>query len=121
MAAPVASSPVRGGDGLSLLGLGSSLNEGHATAGQQAFLNGGLGVTHGIFDAVLALLASTSVAAPTLMTATPPASGQTLLQLLTVVIGVGVLNLGANLSHASVDVFLGASAPNNGGLVAWRR
>ena len=44
------------GDGLGLLGLGSSLNEGHATAGQQAFLDGGLGVTHGIFDAVLALL-----------------------------------------------------------------
>ena len=35
----------QGGDGLGLLGLGSSLNEGHATARQQAFLDGGLGVT----------------------------------------------------------------------------
>ena len=43
--------------------------------------------------------------------------GQTLLQLLTVVIRVGVLDLSADLGHASVDVFLGASALNDGGLV----
>jgi hypothetical protein len=47
---------------------------------------------------------SVSVAAPTLMTATPPTSfGQPLLQLLAVVVRGRSLDLGANLLHAALD------------------
>ena len=77
-----------------------------------------LGVTHGIFDAVLALLGLDLGGSADLDDSHAASQlGQTLLQLLTVVIGVGVLDLSADLGHASVDVFLGASALNDGGLV----
>ena len=122
MAAPVASSPVREVDGLGLLGLGSSLNEGHAAARQQAFLDGGLGVAHGIFDAVLAFLGLDLGGSADLDDSHAASQlGQTLLQLLTVVIGVGVLDLSADLGHASVDVFLGASALTRWWSRPWRR
>ena len=43
--------------------------------------------------------------------------GQTLLQLLTVVVGSGVFNLLADLVNAGFDVSLGASAVNNSGVI----
>ncbi len=43
--------------------------------------------------------------------------GQTLLQLLTIVVGIGVLDFGTDLGHAGVDVLLGAGALHDGGLV----
>src|SRR3972149_1698319 len=65
---------------------------------------------------------STSVEAPTLMIATPPASlasrsCQPLLQLLAVVIGGGLLDLGANLVDAALDFAGLAGAVNDGGVV----
>ena len=63
-------------------------------------------------------LSSTSVAAPTFSTATPPRQlGEALLQLLAVVVGVGVLDLGLDLVDAALDVVLGAGTLDDGGLV----
>ena len=53
---------------------GTGLDQGHPTAGDDALLDRRLGGADGVLDAVLALLEPTSVAAPTLITATPPAS-----------------------------------------------
>ena len=63
-------------------------------------------------------LSSTSVAAPTLTTTTPPDElGETLLELLTVAVGVGVLDLTLDLLDAGLDVALGAVAIDDGGVV----
>ena len=43
--------------------------------------------------------------------------GQTFLQLLAIVIGIGVGDFGTNLSHAGSHVFLGAAAGHDGGLI----
>src|SRR6266699_478710 len=59
---------------------------------------------------------STSVAPPTRITATPPAS-QTLLQLLTVVVRGGLLDLHLDLLHARLDVGLLAGAVDDRGVL----
>ena len=43
--------------------------------------------------------------------------GKTLLQLLAVVIGIGVLDLGLDLRDATLEVILASSATDDGGLV----
>jgi hypothetical protein len=50
------------------------LDEGHATTGDDALLDGSLRVAHGVLDAVLALLELDLGGRAALMTATPPAS-----------------------------------------------
>ena len=61
---------------------------------------------------------STSVAAPTLTTATPPEQlGQALLQLLAVVVGGRLVHLGLDLAHAVLDRLVGAVALDDRGLV----
>ena len=96
----------------------SSLQEGDATTSNDAFFNGCLGVTHGVLNAVLALLqfhlgGSTNLdhchAAGQL--------SQAFLQLLAVVLGVGVVNLSADLVHAAFDLLGVASAFDDGGIV----
>ena len=63
-------------------------------------------------------LSSTSVAAPTLITATPPESlREALLELLAVVVGVGLLDLGLDLVDAALDVLLLAAALDDRGVV----
>jgi len=63
-------------------------------------------------------LISVSVAAPTLTTATPPASfGQTFLQLFAVEIGIGDLDLGFELVDAGLDLVELAGAVHDGGVV----
>ena len=57
-----------------VLGLGSSLDQGDTAARQQTFLDSALALRTASSMRCLRSLASTSVAAPTLMTATPPAS-----------------------------------------------
>ena len=66
-------------------------------------------------------LSSVSVAAPTLMTATPPASlAKALLELFPVVVGVGLLDLPANLGHPALDIGRVALAVDDGRLVFGR-
>ena len=61
-------------------------NQRHAAARHHAFFDCRAGRVQSVFDAGLLSFISTSVAAPTLITATPPASLATLLQLLAVVV-----------------------------------
>src|SRR5699024_8355425 len=98
-------------------GLGR-LQEGHATTGDDALLDGGLGVAHRVLDAVLALLqlhlgggtsADDRDAAGEL--------GEALLELLPVVVRVAVLDLGLDLGDAAGDLLLVASAVDDGRLV----
>jgi hypothetical protein len=63
-------------------------------------------------------LSSTSVAAPTLMTTTPPDSlARRSLELLTVPVRVGVLDLALDLLDAGFDIALGARAVDDGRVV----
>src|SRR4029450_13387671 len=75
--------------------LGSSLNERDTTAGDDALLNRRLGVANGILDAVLPLLQLDLSGRPAL-DPRDAAGGlaQPLLQLLAVIVGVRVLDLG---------------------------
>jgi hypothetical protein len=63
-------------------------------------------------------LSSTSVAAPTLMTATPAGElRQALLELLPVVVGVGLVDLVADLVDPALDLLVRAAAFDHRGLV----
>ena len=89
-----------------------------AAAGDDAFLDGGAGGGEGVLDAVLLLLhldlggradVDDGDAAGEL--------GQALLELLAVVVGGGVLDLGLDLGDAVLDVLLLAGAVDDGGVV----
>src|SRR5699024_7509958 len=80
------------------------LQQGHATTGDDALLHSGLLVAHRVLDAVLALLElHLGRGTRTDDRDTTGELGQALLELLAVVVGVGVLDLGADLGHATGD------------------
>jgi hypothetical protein len=67
-----------------------------ATTGDDALLDGGLGVAHGVLDAVLALLELDLGGRADLDDGHAAGQlGEALLELLAVVVGVGLLDLGA--------------------------
>mgnify|MGYP003693990653 CR=1 FL=1 len=100
MLAPVASSP----DELQLVQHRSRLQQGHAATGDDALLDGRLGVAHRVLDAVLALLELHLGGGAGLdHRNTAGQLGQALLQLLAVVVGVAVLDLGADLRDPARD------------------
>src|SRR5699024_9263098 len=97
---------------------GLRLDQGHAAAGDDALLDGRLGVTHGVLDAVLALLELDlgGRARPDDGDAAGEL-GEALLELLAVVVRVGVLDLGADLADPALDLALIARALDDRGLV----
>src|SRR5690606_24871775 len=98
-------------------GLGG-LDEGHATTGDDALLDGSLRVAHGVLDAVLALLELDLGRGARLDDRHATGQlGQALLQLLAVVVGVAVVDLGADLGHATGDLVGVAAALDDRGLV----
>ena len=102
---------------LHLGGLGG-LQQCDTAAGHDALLNRGLGVADGVLDAVLALLQLHLGGGADLDDG--HAAGQlreALLQLLAVVVGVGVLDLAADLGDAALDLSLRAIAVDDGALV----
>jgi len=102
-----------------LEGVDPSLDQGHATARDNALFDSGLRVAHRVSMRCLRSFSSTSVAAPALMTATPPASfARPLLQLLAVVVRVGVLDLGADLVHPA-EICSGSPAPSTMVVSPW--
>src|SRR5690606_35803997 len=96
----------------------SGLQQRHATTSQDALLDGGLGVADRVLDAVLALL-ELDLGGGTALDVGYAAGqlGQPLRQLLAVVVGVGALDLGADLVDAAGALLLVASALDDGGLV----
>ena len=85
----------------------TSLDQGHATTGDDSLFHGSLGVTHGVLNAVLALLelylgGSTGLDDRD----TTGELGKTLLQLLAVVVAIGVLDFLTDLLDATRDGFL---------------
>src|SRR5690606_25565956 len=96
----------------------AGLDEGHAAAGDDALLDGRLGVADGVLDAVLALL-ELHLGGRTDLDDRDAAGelGQPLLQLLAVVVGVGVLDLGADLVDPAGDLVGVAGTLDDGGLV----
>ncbi len=100
MFAPVASSPVRSSSSSD----GSGLQQGDAATGDDALFDGSLGAADGVFDAVLALLELDLGGGADLDHRNAAGQlGQALLQLLAVVVGVAVLDLGADLVDAPGD------------------
>src|SRR5690606_3912466 len=99
------------GDGL------QSAYQSDTTARYHSFFNGCTGGVQGVFDASL-LLFHLDFGASTDLDHGNTASqlGQALLQLLTVVVGGGFLDLGTDLLDASLDVGVGASAVDDGGV-----
>src|SRR4028118_2350257 len=85
-------------------GLGG-LQQRHATTGDDALLDSRLGVADGVLDAVLALLELDLGGRADLDHCdTAGQLGQALLQLLAVVVGVALLDLGADLADATGDL-----------------
>ena len=79
--------------------------QGDATAGDDALLDGGLGGGDGVLDAVLLLLELHLGGGADLDDGNAAGQlGQALLQLLPVVVGVGVLDLGLDLVDPALDV-----------------
>ena len=98
--------------------LAGSLQEGDATAGDDAFLDGCLRVADGVLDAQLLLLELNLGGCADLDHCDATGQlGQALLQLLAVVVGVGVLDFGADLLDAAVDLRLVAGTLDAGGFV----
>src|SRR5699024_6515900 len=94
------------------------LDQGDAATGDDSLFHGSLGVAHGIFDAVLGFLELNLGGGSGLDDCnTAGQLGQTLLQLLTVVVGVRVLDLGADLCDPSGDLLGVSRAFDDGGLV----
>src|SRR5699024_9794386 len=99
-------------------GVGTGLQQRDAATGDDALVHSSLGVAHGILDAVLALLELDLGGGTGLDDG--HAAGQlrqALLELLAVVVRVGVLDLGADLGHATGDALGVAGALDDGGLV----
>ena len=116
MRAPVASSPLSEFAPLDDLGLAAQ--QGDATAGHDALLDGGLGRADRVLDAVLLLLELDLGGRADLEDRHAAGQlGEALLQLLAVVVGVGVVDLGLDLVDAALDVVLGAGALDDRRLV----
>ena len=116
MRAPVASSPSSLATSSSDRGLGTQ--QGHATTGDDALFDGGLGGADRVLDAVLLLLELHLGGGADLEHGDAAGQlGEALLELLAVVVGVGVVDLGLDLGDATLDVVLGAGALDDGGLV----
>ena len=76
-----------------------------ATTGDDALLDGRLGVAHGVLDAVLVLLELDLGGRADLDDGDAAGQlGEALLELLAVVVGVGVLDLGADLVDPTGDL-----------------
>ena len=102
---------------LDFSGLGS-LQQGDTTTRDDAFLNGGLSVTHCILNAVLALLEFNLGSSAHLDDSNAASElGEALLQLLAVVVGVGVLDLLTDLRNTAGDLLGIPGTVDNGGLV----
>ena len=92
-------------------------DEGSAAARDDAFFNSSAGGVQGVFHAVLLFLhLNFSSGTDTDDGHATDQLGQTFLELLTVVIGSGVVDLIADLLHAFLDLFLAAEAVNDGGV-----
>ncbi len=107
---------------LELLGpvedLGLGPQQGHAAAGHDALFDGRLGRGDGVLDAVLLLLELDLGGRADLDDRHAAGQlGQALLELLPVVVGVGVLDLGLDLVDAALDVGLVAGTLDDGRLV----
>src|SRR3954447_5150103 len=90
----------------------------HATAGHDALFHGSLGGLHCVLDAVLLLLELHLGRGADLDDRdTAGQLGETLLELLTVVVGVGVLDLRTDLLDPAVDLLLRATTLDDGRLV----
>ena len=86
------------------------LDECDAATGDDALVDSRLRVAHSVFDAVLALLELDLGGGTRLDDGNAAGElGQTLLELLAVVVAVGVLDLAADLGHATLDL-LGLTA-----------
>src|SRR6185369_9179919 len=97
------------------------LDEGDAATGDDALLDGSLRVANGVLDAVLALLELDLGGRADLDHRDAAGQlGQPLLQLLAVVVGVALLDLRADLSHATVDLVGVAGTVDDGRLVLGR-
>ena len=97
-------------------GLGTKQRD--AATSDNTLFNSSLGSRHSIFDAVLLFLEFDLSSGADLEDSNAAAQlSETLLELLTVVIAVGVLDLGLDLSDPACDVGLLASAFDNDGLV----
>src|SRR5580700_5449014 len=98
--------------------LRARLKQRDAPTGDDAFLHGGLGVAHRVFDAVLALLQLDLGGRAGLDHCnTAGQLGQPLLQLLAVVVGVGVLDLDPDLVDPARDLVAVARAIHDRRLV----
>jgi hypothetical protein len=84
--------------------------QGHAAAGDDTLLDGGLGGRHGVLDAVLLLLELHLGGGADLEDGHAAGQlGEALLELLAVVVGVGVVDLGLDLGDAALEVLLAAA------------
>src|SRR5207237_2674005 len=99
----------------------AGLNQRDATTGDDALLDGRLRVANGVLDAVLALLQLDLGGRADLDDRNAAGQlGQALLQLLTVVVGVAVLDLLADLVDATLDLVGVARTLADGRLVLRR-
>ena len=115
MRAPVASSP---SSDRPAVDRAVRTDQRDAAAGDDALFDRSLGGADGIFDAVLLLLELDLGGGADLEHGNATGQlGEALLELLAVVVGVGVLDLGLDLVDAAVDVGLVAGALDDGGLV----
>src|SRR4051794_35728216 len=96
----------------------AGLHQGDATTGHDALLDGRLRVANGVLDAVLALLELDLGGRADLDDRNATGQlGQALLQLLAVVVGVRLLDLGADLVDPALDLLGVAATVDDGGLV----
>ena len=96
----------------------AGLHQRDATTGDDALLDGGLRVANGVLDAVLALLELDLGGRADLDDRNAAGQlGQPLLQLLAVVVGVALLDLGADLVDPALDLVGVAGTLDDGGLV----
>ena len=100
--------------------LGLRTDECDATAGHDALFDRGLGGLHRVFDAVLLLL-ELDLGGGTDLDDRHAARQlrEPLLELLTVVVGVGVVDLGPDLADAALDVGLVAARPRRSSSRPW--
>src|SRR6056297_167926 len=95
-----------------------TLDQGHATTNNDAFLNGGTGCVQRVIDTVFTLFHfDFGHAANADDSHTASQFGNAFLQLFTVVVAGGFLDLGADLADARLDLGLFASAFNDGGFI----
>ena len=94
------------------------LKQGNSAASDNALFHSGLSIPNSILDAVLAFLQLHLGGGANLDHGhTAGQLSQTLVQLLTVVFGIGVLDLGTDLVHPTLNLVLGTGTFHNGGVV----